>query len=199
MGLRNFSYFSTKVQDWKATSYGDIGVSAGYGGGIKHLKLWSQSKKLKVNSLLLHGSAGIELEINSEFLKVVNGVIQNLLKVKDAATAEFNYKQLKCYRSFSIADYIGSTCAGFDESLAGGMGLKVGGLGVYMPGVGPLFSIPPEVENAWGLGGSVTGFTGIIIGVGSQFYDYNMQRRFYMEKNRKATDPVPRPPGGYIM
>lgn len=195
--MKSFEYFQERVQDWKATSYGDVGLSAGYGGGLKHLKLWSPSKNLKVNSLVLQATAGYEIEITSDLLTTINGVIQNLLKTKDAATAESSYKKLNCYRAFSIADYIGSTCAGSDQSFIPGSGIKVGTFVVYQSGVGLLFSIPPEVEGTWGLGGAMTGFVGTIIGVGTQFFDYNMQQRFMREKARKPTDPVIRDPGGF--
>lgn len=197
MGLKDFSYFSKKAQDWQATSYGDVGVAAGLGGGVKHLKLWSPSTNLTVNSLLLHGKAGAEIQIKSELLNIINGAIQNFLKGKESVTSEFNYKKLTCYTSFSIENYIGSLCAGFDEAVTIGVGKKVGGLKVSKPGVGPLFLIPPEVETMWGLGGGVSAFSGIVIGVGVQFFDYNMQQRYFREKARKPTDPVIRDPGGF--
>lgn len=182
MSLQSFSYFSTKAQDWKATSYGDVGVSAGYGAGLKHLKLWSPGSDLKVNSLVVHGKGGLELKLSSDLLGFINGVIQNTIKGKEAATAESNYKALKCFRAFSITDYIGSLCAGFEESLAMGGGLKVGGLKVSDTNIGSLFALPVEVENTWGIGGSVSTFSGFVVGVGVQFYDFNMQQRFLMEK-----------------
>jgi hypothetical protein len=182
MTLKSFDYFSTKAQDWKATSYGDIGISAGYGGGLKHLKLWSPSKNLKVNSIVVHGKVGLEVEIKSDLLNLINGVIQNLIKGKEAATAESSYKPVKCYAAFSITDYIGALCAGFEESITILGGLKVGGLIVSSAGGSPLFSIPAEVENAWGIGGGATTFSGFVVGVGVQFWDYNMQQRFLMEK-----------------
>lgn len=197
MALQDFSYFSKKAQDWRATSYGDVGVCAGYGGGLKHLKLWSPSQNLKVNSLVLHVSTGAEVEVNSAILTFINSTVQYLVKGKDAATSESNYKTLKCVRSFSIADYIGSTCAGGETSLALGIGDKVGGLVVLNSTVGGLFSIPPEVETCWGIGGGVTAFRGIVLGIGVQFYDYNMQQRFLMELNRKPTDPVIRDAAHY--
>lgn len=182
MGLTDFNYFSKKAQDWRATSYGDVGVSAGYGGGLKHLKLWSPSQSLQVNSIIMHVSAGAELEVGSDLLKFVNSTVQYLIKGKDAAVSESNYKTVKCVRSFSITDYIGSTCAGGETSLALGAGYKVAGLVVLNPSVGGLFSIPPEVETCWALGGGVTTFRGVVLGVGTQFYDYNMQQRYLMEK-----------------
>lgn len=190
MTLKKFSYFSTKAQDWKATSYGDVGFSGNYGVGLKHLKLWSPSKSLKVNSLVLQGKVGVEIEITIEFLKFVNGAIQNILKGKESATAESNYKALKCFKSFSIADYIGCQCEGHEESFIIGSGLKVSGLKVFQPldALNPLFLIPAEVENTWGLGGSISAFSGLIIGIGTQFFDYNMQQKFQMELNRKPTD-----------
>lgn len=192
-----FAYFSTKAQDWRATSYGEVGVSAGYGGGLKHLKLWSPGQNLQVNSLIMHGSAGQELEIGSEFLKFLNSTVQQLIKGKDAAVAESNYKSVKCVRSFSIQDYIGSTCAGGETSVALVAGSKVGGLIVLNPSIGGLFSIPAEVETCWGLGGGATIFRGLVIGVGVQFWDYNMQQRFLREKKRRPTDPVIRDSGGF--
>lgn len=192
----SFSYFSTKAQDWQATSYGDIGVCAGYGGGLKHLKLWSPSQNLKVNSLIVHGSVGQELEIKSEFLNLVNGVIQYTIKSKDSVVSEWNYKPVKCLKSFSITDYVGSICTGAEESAAFIAGLKVGGLAVTNPNIGNLFIIPPEVETSWGLGAGMTAFSGVVIGVGIQFFDYNMQQRYLREKARKsAMDPVIRDPG----
>lgn len=182
MGLTDFNYFSKKAQDWRATSYGDVGASAGYGGGLKHLKLWSPSQKLQVNSIIMHVSAGVELEIGGDLLKFINSTVQYLIKGKDAVVAESNYKSVKCVRSFSIQDYIGSTCAGGETSLALGIGDKVAGLIVINPNIGGLFSIPPEVETCWALGGGTTVFRGAVIGVGSQFWDYNMQQRYLMEK-----------------
>lgn len=197
MALQDFSYFSKKAQDWRATSYGDVGISAGFGGGLKHLKMWSPSQNLKVNSLVLHVSAGVEIEINSAILSFINSTVQNLVKSKDAATSESNYKTLRCVRAFSIMDYIGSTCAGGETSLALGVGDKVGGLVVLNSSIGGLFSIPLEVETCWGLGGGSTVFRGVILGIGTQFYDYNMQERFQRELKRKPTDPVIRDAGHY--
>lgn len=182
MELQSFEYFSTKVRDWKATSYGDVGVSAGLGAGLKHLKLWSPGKNLKVNSILVNGKTGVEIEIKSDLLGLINSVVQNFIKGKESVTAESNFKPLNCYASFSIADYIGALCAGFEESLTAIGGRKVGGLKVSQPGIGPLFAIPVEVENAWGIGGGATAFSGFVVGVGVQFWDYNMQQRFLMEK-----------------
>ena len=133
----------------------------------------------------MHVSEGQELEIGSEFLKFINSTVQNLIKGKDAAVSESNYKSVKCVRSFSIQDYIGSSCAGGETSLALGAGYKVGGLIVLNPHSGGLFSIPAEVEACWGLGGGATTFHGIVIGIGTQFWDYNMQQRFLREKKRK--------------
>ena len=195
MGLQNFSYFSDRANDWQATSYGDVGACAGIGGGAKHLKLWSPSIKRSVNSLIVHGAVGVEIKVEAPFLSLINGAIQNVVKGKETATAEGNYKRLTCHTSFSIMNYIGSLCAGFEESLAAGGGRKVGGLKVSSMGFGPLFTIPAEVENAWGIGGGVKAFSGVVLGIGTQFYDYNMQQRYWRERNRKPGDPGILDPG----
>lgn len=193
MGLKDFSYLKTKVRDWEATSYGDIGVSAGIGAGILHLKLWSPSHKFCVNSLILQGKVGMEVDVEmgtelTKLLSKINGGIQNFLKGKDAALSEFSYKKLTCYTAFSISDYLGSFCAGFEESIAAVAGKKISSLKVASLDIGPLFLIPKELETAWGIGGNLTGFSGVVIGVGFQFFEYNMQQRYQMEKNRKPTD-----------
>ncbi len=199
--MSKFGYFTVCKADWQVTSYGDLGAYGGLGGSVKHMRFKSPSSGHGLHAILLQGGAGVEVQISCEILTFLNSTIQNMIKAKEGATAESNYKKLNCRKAFSIADIIGSIVTSFNESVTVGVGLKVGGLRVDSSGgpAGPglLFTIPAEVENDFGFGGGVSAQTGIIIGVGSQFYDYNMEQRFLRELNRRPTDPVIRDPGGF--
>ncbi len=199
--MSNFGHFAVCKADWQLTSYGDLGVYSGLGGGVKHLKFKSPSSGHGMHGILLQVGAGAELQIGSEVLSFINSAIQNTIKAKEGATAEGNYKKLKCRKPFSIIDIIGAQVTSFSESVTIGVGLKVGGSRVDSSGgpAGPglLFTLPAEVENDFGIGGGVSGQTGVIIGVGSQFYDYNMEQRFLRELGRKPTDQVIRDTGHY--
>jgi hypothetical protein len=192
--MQNFDYLTVQKADWEVTSYGDFGAYTGYGGTIRHMKFRSPKLGHGTHTIMLQVGFGAELEISAEILTFINSSVQNLIKAKDGATAESNYKKVKCMTAFSIADIIGSTVVSFSEAMAFGVGLKVGALRVDSAGgpAGPghLFTIPAAVENEFGFGAGMSAQGGVIIGVGLQYWDYNMQQKFERELRRKPTDPV---------
>lgn len=202
--MKDYSYLKKMTKDWKITSYGDLGAFAGAGGRISHQKFWSPSLKQGVNTIFLElgfgggASAGIP-EIDNLFSQ-----INNLVKIKDARAAESNYKELVCHCSFSISDIIGAFGDCESGQLVLGDGPKYVRIAARGSGSGPagsalLFTMPVTFlgEKTYGVAAEASVTSGIFLGVGIQFYNYNMQERFQRELRRKPTDPVIRDSGGF--
>lgn len=194
--MANFEGFKQNANDWKVTSYGDVGGFAGYGGKITHFRFYSPTLKKGLSTVLLEAGLGASIEIEFSFLSSLDSFLQGVFKAKEAATANSNYKQLNCFRAFSMWDIIGAKAGSADASISSIFGLKTSGIWVSSGGA-ILFEVPLEVSGSFGVGGGFSFTSGVFVAFGSEISNVYQMERFQRELRRKPTDQVPRPAGGY--
>ncbi len=194
--FEDFSYMSKLTDDWKITSYGDLGAFAGIGGRCSHQKFYSPKLKKGANTIFLEVGVGGGASSKIPDLDTIISILNNLVKVKDGVTAESNYKDLTCHTSFSIADIIGALGDTESAQLVLGDGPKYTRISARGNGLGPagsalLFTMPVTFlgEKTYGAAAEAAISGGIFFGIGMQFYNMNVQQKFQQEElNRKTTD-----------
>ncbi len=197
------SHLYKTAHDWQAKSIGDVSAFGGVGGGVKHFAIWSPSLKLGAQSVIAFVGFGAEAkakvpkinEILGDSYEFVKSFIENSGKfVEGGVKAASGYEPLTVFRAFSLNDFSGSQIAQAEAGAAVIGGLKVEGLTAYC-GLKPIFSIPPSIGAAWSLGAGAQSSVGFI------FTDIQRQistaQKFNIELKRKASDPLPRPAGGW--
>lgn len=196
--MANYDAFETKTNDWRITSYGDVGVSFGGGGKITHFKFYSPSLNQNFNTVHIAFAPGFSLKIGLDFLGKIDGILKSCQKTVDGLQANSNFKPLKCYRAFSCADIIMAWGGGIETEIASICGIKSGGLHAAKGGK-PLFSIPYEVSPSFGLGGGATATVGLFfrLGLGNEYW--RQQFDIEMQVRKSPTDPFPRQPGGFAI
>lgn len=199
----DLSYIYRKSPDWKAKSVIDFSVFAGFGGGVKHLAIWSPTLKKGVHGAVLFAGFGGEAEAKvpkfddllGDSYDFMKGFIENQAKmVEGGAKSAGGYDSVTVFRAFSLYEFSVSTVALAEAGGAAVGGAKIEGLTVYCK-TQPIFSIPPAIGAAWGLGAGAHASVGIILT--SIQHQVSTKWRYELETRRKPTDMPVRPPGGY--
>jgi hypothetical protein len=195
--MEDYSYLTKLTDDWKITSYGDFGAFAGVGARCSHQKFYSAKLKKGVNTIFLEVGVGGGASAGIPEIDKIIAQINNLVKVKDARAAESSYKALTCHRAFSIVDIVGALGDCESGQLVLGDGPKYVRIAARGNGFGPagsalLFTLPVTFlgEKTYGVAAEASVTSGVFLGVGTQFYNYNMQQRFQREKGRTPSSPV---------
>lgn len=198
--MANFDAFHKKADDWKITSYGDVGVSVGVGGKITHFKFFSPSLKRNFNTVFIAFAPGYSLKLGLDILQNIDSILKNCHKAVEGSKANSNFKPLKCYHTFSCWDIIGAWGGGIETEIASICGMKAGGLHAAK-GSEALFSIPYEVSPSFGLGGGATATIGMFFTVDPELSNTYRRQQFdiEMEVRKKPSDPFPRQPGGFAI
>lgn len=181
-----------KTVDWKAKSVGDISVFAGVGGGIKHLAIWSQSLNIGTHATVVFGGFGVEAKAKvpkidkmlGESYDFMKAYIENAAKgVEGATKSAGGYEPITVFKAFSLFDFSTGYIAQGEAGAAAVAGAKVDAITVYS-GTSPIFSIPPAIGAAWGLGAGAQASGGLILtDVTRQISD---AQKWEMEKKRGA-------------
>lgn len=195
--MADYSYFNLTATDWKITGYGDVGGYVGYGGKLSHLKFYSPSLKLYLNSVHLQIGIGVGVDISPKFLSKANTAYENFLKGKDAVTAEGKYTALVCHRPFSLNDIDQARSGAIDTALSIPFGYKTGFCHVSNDRDQLIFSVPANVDPCYGFKAEASASSGIIYSLGNEYLMAINESRKQREMSRKASSPLVRPAGGF--
>lgn len=111
--------FTTRVDDWGVTSYGDLSVMAGLGFGCWHFNFRSRSLNQAMNFLMVGAGVGVSAEVEGRVGTLVN---QWAARVKGAMDGMAGYTDVPRGRPFSFADIHGSRGTLSSRNLAVGVG-----------------------------------------------------------------------------
>jgi len=194
--MSDLSYFTKTASDWRITSYGDVGAYVGYGGKVSHMKFYSPSLNLRLNTVLLLVGIGAGVDVSPTFLKGANTALENFFKGKDSVNAESGYKTLACHKPFSLNDIDGATCGAIDTAASIPFGYKTGFFHASANG-NLIFSVPAVVEPNFGFKLEAAAAAGRFFSLGNQYLAAMNEGRKQRELGRTPSSPLVRPAGGF--